>query len=314
MIKLSTTKTTIKYMHQTTDHNMASHDICAHKDATTHQRGHTCWFDTAIVTMANTNSMRMIHDEGERHHNFSIRRTKKRISDEILEHGGLSEYSDKLQKTISIALGEAVCPMKSSEGKDILSFLEIMFNHVKIDTMVLKVPSISNTPMVKNGNPEHTCERIGTIDIDTYLEENLSRGLNRRKGSDDNGVILVQCRGAENGCYDLECRQSTTIKTPYGTYELSLTSMAVSAQGHVMSFGKCRDPTEWVVFDNEFTGSGYKPRTFYADTFELVKEQMYRFPHTYFDPKHGAVPMNPFFKKGIRSSTLFVYDFVKWDE
>lgn len=43
--------------------------------------------------------------------------------------------------------------------------------------------------------------------------------------------------------------------------------------------------------------------------------EMYHFPHTYFDPRHGAVQMNPFFKKGIKSSTIFVYDFVnqkKW--
>ena len=80
-----------------------------------------------------------------------------------------------------------------------------------------------------------------------------------------------------------------------------------------MCFGKCRVNTEWIVFDNEFTGSGYAPRTFSADNFTLVKEQMYRFPHTFFDPKIGVIQMNPFFKQGIRSSTIFVYDFTRRD-
>ena len=287
---------------------MSTKDHCVFKDATTHQRGHTCWFDTAIVTVANTRSMRVLHDASD---GSRGRFSKKRLSDEIFEHAGVSEYSDKLQKIISHSLGNDVCPMKPTEGQDILEFLKSLLDFMKIDHVVIKTRSVSNTPQITMGTNEHSCERIGMIDIDTYIEETLILALNKSKGTEDTGVLLVQTRGSDSTCFKLDCSQYMKISTPYGEYELSLSTMTVSDKGHVMSFGKCRSPKEWVVFDNEFTGSGYSSREFSAESFELVKEQMFKFPHTYFDPKHGPVPMNPFFKKGIRSSTIFVYDFVK---
>lgn len=284
---------------------------CVFKRATAHQRGHTCWFDTAIVILANTFSMRMVNSERK---DGDVKFFKRRISDQILHRGGLSEYSDKLQKTISSALGDDVCPLKPKEGSDMLSFLKALLGHIGIDYIILKVPSVSNTPSVIIGSSENTCERVGTIDIDIFIEENLSKMVNKTKGTNDSGVLMVQSRGNDTGCLKLDCSFEKTINTPYGDYTLSLSSISVSNRGHVISYGKCRTSSEWVVFDNEFTGMGYDPRTFSAENFDMVKNQMFNFPHTYFDPKHGTVPMNPFFKEGIRSSTIFVYDFFRFED
>lgn len=283
-------------------------DTCVFYRATAHQRGHTCWFDTSIVTLANTKSMRILHD---RRPNGGLSLLKKSISEEIFTHGGLSEYSDKLQKTISNALGEDSCPLKPSTGQDMLSFLQRLLDITKIENIVLKVPIVGNTPKVFKGNPDFTCSAINEIDIDIYVEDTLPKVINKTKGTGDYGVLLVQSRGGDGTCFKLNCSHFMTVDTPYGTYDLVLTSMAVSAKGHVMSFGKCRSPKEWVVFDNEFTGTGYGSRTFSATSFDLVKEQMYTFPHTFFDPNHGTIQMNPFFKDGIRSATVFVYDFIR---
>lgn len=286
-------------------------DSCVFSRATTHQRGHTCWFDTAIVTLANTRSMRILQDNRP---NIGIAAFKKTISDEIATHGGLSEFSDRLQKTISIALGEDACPMKPTSGQDMFLFLKNLLDLTNIESISMKVPSVGNTPTRIEGNGDITCSIIHEINIDIFIEERLPRDINKGGHVRDSGVLMVQCRGGDGSCFKLDCSQSLTINTPYGSYDLKLTSMAVSAHGHVMSFGKCGSSTQWVVFDNEFTGVGYSPRTFSAENFGLVKDQMYRFPHTYFDPKHGPIQMNPFFKQGIRSSTVFVYDFVRFED
>lgn len=284
-----------------------THD-CVFSSATTHQRGHTCWFDTAIVSLANTMSMRNLHTTDRK--KFTLKPFKKRLSDEIVEHAGLSEFSQKLQKTISNALGDDICPLKPKEGQDVLTFLISLLDLVKINYISMKIPSIGNTPKLTIGDPEHTCERIGHIDTGIYIEEKLGSILSKQENRDSGGVLLVQSRGSDGTCLDIDVQEVMEIDTPYGVYNLNLSSMLVSANGHVMSFGKCRSSTEWIVYDNEFTGSGYAPRTFAADSFEKVKEQMYKFPHTFFDPKLGMIQMNPFFKEGIRSSTLFIYDFV----
>lgn len=287
---------------------MSGFDGCVFSRATAHQRGHTCWFDTAIVVLANTESMKRVNNKKD----VGLRVFRTSISDEINTHAGLSEFSNKLQKTIHDALGGEVCPAKPTGGQDIFAFLLALLNYTKVANISIRVPSVSNTPRLFDGDPDVTCGTVSLVDIDIYLEEHLARVLNRTNVAADDGVLLVQARGSDSdlGCIKLDCSSAVTVETPHGPFALTLTSLVVSNAGHVMSYGVCRSSKEWVVFDNEFAGSGFGARTFTGDTFELVKEQMYHFPHTYFDPKHGSVQMNPFFKKGIKSSTIFVYDFV----
>ena len=192
-----------------------------------------------------------------------------------------------------------------------VTFLRALLDINKIEHFMVKVPTISNTPKIIEGREEHTCNKTGVVDIEVYLEENFPKILNKTKGTGDNGVLLVQFRGTDSDCFKLDCPHDMEVSTPYGEYILTLSTMTVSEHGHVMSFGKCRTPNEWTVFDNEFTGSGYGPRTYTAENFDLIKKQLFTFPHTYFDTENGAIAMNPFFKKGIKSATVFVYDFVK---
>lgn len=287
-------------------------DKCLFYRATSHQRGHTCWFDTAVVTLANTESLHA-STLGESKNKFKLMKAPT-IGKYIQDHAGLFEYASKLHKKISIALSEDVCPLKPESGQDMLLFLESLLTYVGIPHLTMKAPSTSNTPIRIEGDPD-TCGRIGTMDVDVFIEDKLGRAMNNyasKGGKYDNGILMVQIRGHDGGCLKIDCSPYLRVEIMDSIYELKLQTMTVSEHGHVMAFGKCRSDNEWVVFDNEFSGLGFEPRTFSGKSFESVKTQMYTFPHTYFSPKVGTVSLNPFFKEGIRSSTVFVHDFVKF--
>lgn len=278
---------------------------CIFSSADTHQRGHTCWFDTAVITLAN--SMILTSNTiGESKSFFH----KTSIAEDISKHAGLADFSSKLHSTISTALSNDVCPLKPTDGHDMLSFLKALIDHVDIDSIVMKAPHIGNMKSIQ-GNPDFTCKNISFSSVDEYISETLVKSMNVKKFDSEKGIILVQFRGADGECMKLKCGPELTIETPNGTYKLTLRTMTISNRGHVMAIGRCRDETEWTVFDNEFSGLGYGPRTFSADTFEHVCDQMFSFPHSFFSPKVGVIQMNPFFKEGIKSSTVFVYDMIK---
>ena len=296
--------------------NKLMEENCVFQKANVHQRGHTCWFDTAVITLANTS---VLHD----HNASDVSDHKKRfrnmisrpsLSRDIEEHAGISDYAKKLHERVSAALGEDICPMKSSSGNDMMGFLKALLNHVDISFISMKVPSISNTPVLLRGKDTITCENIGTVDIDVFVEESLGKAISKHPELEDEGVLLVESRGSDSNCLKLDCSSRMNIETHRGTYVLTLKTMTISNHGHVMAMGRCRSDNEWTVFDNEFSGLGFSPRTFSGDTFDRVKDQMYMFPHTYFDPKNGPVPMNPFFKMGSKSSTVFVYDYVRFED
>jgi len=290
-------------------------DDCLFHRATSRQRGHTCWFDTAVITLANTDSLRASSLQESK--SLLHRMKGPSLSKEIDKYAGDSEYVKKLHKSISTALSEDVCPLKPKAGQDMLLFLGALLTYVDIPHLILKAPSIANTPIREDGTSEIGCTHIGTMDVDVYLEDNLVRGMSNyisRGGKDDRGILMVQVRGNDTNCLKLDCSPYLKIKTIDGVYELKLKTMTVSEHGHVMAFGRCQSDKEWTVFDNEFSGLGFDPRNFSGNSFDAVKEQMYMFPHTFFSPKIGSVSMSPFFKKGIRSGTVFVYDFVKFHD
>ena len=290
-------------------------DNCLFYKATTKQRGHTCWFDTAVMTLANTD---IIHASSLAESKTFFQKFKRSssLSKEIDEHAGDEEYIKKLHKKISDALSEDVCPLKPTSGQDMMFFLESLLKHVDIPYVLLKAPSNTNTPIINKFDSEIGCSRVGTMDMDVYIEEKLLLSFNnykRKGGRDDRGIVMAQIRGNDSECIKIDCSPYLQIESPEGVYELKLKTMVVSEHGHVMAFGRCRSDKEWTVFDNEFSGLGFDPRTFSGKSFDAVKEQMYIFPHTFFSPKIGAVTMSPFFKKGIRSGTVFVYEFVKFE-
>lgn len=282
---------------------------CIFSNADTHQRGHTCWFDTAVITLANSTILTSkTMDESK-----SLLQTishQTSVAGDISKHAGLADFSSKLQAKISTALSNDVCPLKPTGGQDMLSFLKALIDHVDIDSIVMKPPHIGNRKSVQ-GNPDFTCGNISFSSVDDYISDTLGKAMNVKKFDSEKGILLVQFRGADGECMKLECEPEMTIETPSGTYKLTLRTMTISNRGHVMAIGRCRDETEWTVFDNEFSGLGYGPRTFSANTFEQVRDQMFSFPHSFFSPKVGVIQMNPFFKEGIKSATVFVYDMIK---
>lgn len=289
---------------------------CIFQRANSHQRGHTCWFDTAVVTLANTS---VLHDHNVStasgyKYKFRSMMSRNSLSKDIKNHAGLSEYAQQLHKRVSDALGEEVCPMKSPSGNDMVEFMKSLMDHVNISYFAMKVPSVSNTSILIKGKDGITCDNIGTIDIDVYIEETLGKAISKHKDTEDEGVLLVESRGTDYSCLKLDCSPRLTVRTQGGTYTLILKTMTISNNGHVMAMGRCRGDNEWTVFDNEFSGLGFSPRNFSGDTFDNVKKQMYMFPHTYFDPNNGPVSMNPFFKMGTRSSTVFVYDYARFED
>lgn len=285
---------------------------CVFSNADTHQRGHTCWFDTAVIALANSRILRVNSMDGGRRvfKYLSLKRSKRSIREDISEHAGLSDYSANLQAKISTALSDDVCPHKPKEGQDMLSFLGALIDHVNIDNIVLKAAPIGNRKSIK-GNPEFTCENISFTSVDDYLSDNLIKAMNLKKFDCKEGILLVQFRGSDGDCMKLECSPEMTMETPSGTFQLTLRTMTISNRGHVLAIGRYRDETEWIVFDNEFSGLGYGPKTFSAENFERVRDQMFSFPHSFFSPNVGLIQMNPFFKEGIRSTTVFVYDMIR---
>lgn len=288
-------------------------DRCVFKQADTSQRNHTCWFDTAIVTLANSNILQMNSVEESRGILKTLSDSRSTsstsIGKDIQVRGGLSDYSKKLHAKISRALGDDVCPLKPTEGQDMLTFLQTLIEYVDISHISLKT-STGNKKSIE-GNSEFTCANIGQWDLYDYVSENFSKAINFKKFSGESGVLLVQFRGSDGACSKLDCKSSFELETPVGNYMFTLRTMTISNRGHVMAIGRCRNDTEWTVFDNEFSGNGYSPRTFEAEDFEKVKSQMLSFPHSFFSPKVGVIQMNPFFKTGIRSATVFFYDFVR---
>ena len=278
---------------------------CVFSNANTHQRGHTCWFDTAVISLANSTLLQAntIHESKNLFH-------QKSIKEEISKHAGLSDYSDKLHSKISKALSDDVCPLKPTHGQDMLLFLKTLIDHVGIDNIVMKAPNFGNLKTIQ-GNPDFTCENIAYSSVDDYISDNLVKAMNSKKFDNETGILLVQFRGSDGACLKLVCNPEMTIDTPSGTYRIVLRTMTISNRGHVMAIGRCRDEKEWTVFDNEFSGLGYTPRNFAADTFEQVRDQMFSFPHSFFSPKVGVIQMNPFFKESIKSATVFVYDMVR---
>lgn len=284
---------------------------CVFKQADTSQRSHTCWFDTAIVTLANSTLLKMDSVEEGRGilKTIASARSSTSVATDIKVNGGLSDYSKKLHAKISLALGDDVCPLKPTEGRDMLTFLQTLIEYVGITHISMKT-SNGNKKSIE-GSSEFTCANIGQWDLYDYVSENFAKAINFKKFSGDSGVLLVQFRGSDGSCSKLDCTSSFEVETPSGKYMFSLRSMTISNRGHVMAMGRCRNDKEWTVFDNEFTGNGYSPRIIEGDDFEKVKSQMYSFPHSFFSPKVGIIQMNPFFKTGIRSSTVFFYDFVR---
>jgi hypothetical protein len=282
---------------------------CIFSNADTHQRGHTCWFDTAVITLANSLLLNA-NTIGEGRSIFKSLSLKSSIQTDISKQAGLAEYSSKLHAKISKALSNEVCPMKPTEGQDMLSFLKALIDHVNIDSIVMKAPSFGNRKSIQ-GNPEYTCGTIDVSSIDDFIEENLGKAMKSKNFESKNGILLVQFRGSAGECIKLQCDPEMKIETPAGIFKLTLRTMTISNRGHVMAMGRCRDQTEWTVFDNEFSGLGYSPRTYSAETFEQVREEMFSFPHCFFSPKVGVIQMNPFFKEGIKSATVFVYDMVR---
>ena len=164
-------------------------DRCVFKQADTSQRNHTCWFDTAIVTLANSNILQMNSVEESRGILKTLSDSRSTsstsIGKDIQVRGGLSDYSKKLHAKISRALGDDVCPLKPTEGQDMLTFLQTLIEYVDISHISLKT-STGNKKSIE-GNSEFTCANIGQWDLYDYVSENFSKAINFKKFSGESG-------------------------------------------------------------------------------------------------------------------------------
>ena len=268
---------------------------CAMLKADASQRGHTCWIDSVVVSVANSITAKEI-SLGKR--SFSLKRDSS-IKSDIFEHAGQEKYEEALHLSLNQMMGKDVCPLKPKEGHNALNFLKKLLDFLNIPKVILTTHAKSNTtiPPVDLQN----C-LMNTFDIYTYISDNIQKISITQIES---GICAIQVVPSATGCSKIT-GLSEVIRV--GNYELKLRNMLVSSHGHVITIGTCDNPTEWYVYDNEFTGKGSKLRKFESFTFQSTMDLMFNFPHTYFNPKIGAIPLNPLFLEGKQAATTFMFD------
>jgi len=271
---------------------------CLMATADASQRGHTCWFDTIILAVANSKTSREIHKKS-----IFAKLQGSDLSDEILSKAGKHSSGDKLHDTISSALGGDVCPRKPVEGHNALKFLNGLLSLLDVGYVILSTTAVSNTSeKISEVGP---C-RTHIFNLEDYIK---TKGLSKIRASQvETGVCAVQVVSPISGCAKIVLTSDTIDIGLHEKYQLTLRNIIVSSKGHVITYGTCDNPNEWFIYDNELVGKGVPPRKVSSLTFESVVDQIFHFPHTFFSLKMGTVTMNPFFLDGPQSGATFMYD------
>lgn len=270
---------------------------CAMSKADASQRGHTCWVDSVVLSVANSITGREISLSPRK--SFSL--TKERsIQSDIFDHAGQEKYEQELHLSLTNMMGKDVCPLKPKEGHNALNFLKKLLEFLEIPKIILYTNAKSNNVTAPIALENCT---MSSFDLSTYLSEDALPKINMFQIK--SGIFAVQVLPSATGCSRV-IGLSEVIRI--GNYELKLRNMLVSSHGHVITIGTCDKPNEWYVYDNEFTGKGSPLRKFESFTFQSVMDLMFNFPHTYFNPKIGAIPLNPLFLEGKQSATTFMFD------
>lgn len=270
---------------------------CAMSKADASQRGHTCWIDSVVLSVANSVTAKEISLSPRK--TFSLKRDNS-IQSEIFEHAGQEKYEESLHLSLTSMMGKDVCPLKPKEGHNALNFLKKLLEFLEIPKVILSTVAKSNT-VIPPLNLQN-CS-MSSFDMFTYLSGDALQKI--RISQIDSGICAIQVLPSAVGCSRIIGLSEVMI---IGSYELKLRNMLVSSHGHVISIGTCNNPNEWYVYDNEFAGKGSPLRKFESFTFQSVMDLMFNFPHTYFNPKIGAIPLNPLFLEGKQSATTFMFD------
>lgn len=277
---------------------------CVMSKADASQRGHTCWIDSAIVSISNSITARKMNNKRGSFPTLQRQSTTQRISSEIMEHGGQEKYEEKIHLSLTQLLGKDVCPMKPKDGHNVLSFMKNLMMMMEIENVFMsRVIATSNSPIPVQDLPEI---KFLTFDMSTFLNNKGSQHLHVFNLT--SGIFVVQVLSPQSMAAKITGLQEEVV---IGDYNLKLRNMLVSTKGHVMTYGTCDKPHEWYVYDNEFSGKGSPPRKFETVSFQATMDLIFNYPHTYFSPKMGTVPMNPLFLQGPQSATTFMFDFEK---
>jgi len=273
---------------------------CAMTKADASQRGHSCWFSSVTTSVANSITAR--ESTVSKRSSFGL---KKEISigSDIFSHAGQEKHEERIHLKLTEMIGKDACPLKPKEGHNALNFMKKLLNLLQIENVIISTNAKANTtlPITNLG----TCS-MSNFDMLTYLE---TEALQKIKLSNvSSGICAIQVLAPASGCSSIIGLSDTITIGKFEKYELKLRNMLVSSHGHVITIGTCDKPNEWYVYDNEFAGKGSPLRKFESFSFQSVMDLMFNFPHTYFNPKIGAIPLNPLFLEGKQSATTFMFD------
>lgn len=272
---------------------------CIMKDARAGQRGHTCWFDTVVTTVSNSLTARTP----------VMGKSKDNLMDQIVSSvtSGNTAEQQKLHELISSTIGGDSCPMKPTGGQNALHFLRALLQ-------VLEITHVISSTTASHNIPGHRLmvagEEVGAVyDLGVYLENNTKRQVSFMTDQSKTGMFIVQVLAPTKNFARVALQSSYRIVSGDLELNLELRNMLVSSNGHIMTYGTCNDPSEWFVYDNEFSAVGGIPKRLKSESFETTMELIYRFPHTYFSERMGSVSMNPLYLEGLKSATTFVFDY-----
>lgn len=268
------------------------------KSASAGQRGHTCWFDTIVTTVSNSLTSRA-----------SVMGTSQTNLMKKMIEGvtGNNAEQEKLHQLVSDTIGGTSCPMKPTNGQNALQFLKALLQVLDIGYIISSTTASHNTSglRIMVGGKE-----AGAIfDLGIYLNNTVKKQMTFVHDQYKTGMYVVQVLAPTNNFARVSLQEEYKITHGDIEIKLQIRNMLVSASGHIMTYGTCKDPSEWFVYDNEFAAVGGVPKRLQSDTFENTMELIYRFPHTYFGPKTGPITMNPLHLEGLKSATTFVFDF-----